>query len=283
VTTIALMGAGGKMGCRLTDNLKDHPDYEMLYVEVSEAGLARLAAKGVAPTPLAEALACAEVVILAVPDALIGTICRQIVPELRPGTLVMGLDPAAGYAGAFPPRTDIAYFAAHPCHPPLFMEELTREAQTDWFGGYHARQSVVCALIQGTEADYSLGERIAAAMYAPILRLHRITVEQMAILEPGVVETTCASLVTTMKEALDESIRMGVPPEAAWDFVMGHIRIELAIVFGYAGFPFSDGAQYAIQAAQSKLLQPDWKQNLLSLEAIRQQVNAITHQDGGES
>ena len=278
MTTIVLMGAGGKMGCRLTDNLKDHPDYEMLYVEVSEPGRDRMAAKRVFPTPLGEALARADVVILAVPDARIGAICREVVPELRPHTLVMGLDPAAGYAGVFPERADISYFAAHPCHPPLFMEELTREAQTDWFGGYHARQSVVCALIQGPETHYALGEKIAAAMYAPILRMHRITVEQMAILEPGVVETTCASLVSAMKESLDEAIHMGVPQEAAWDFVMGHIRIELAIVFGYAGFPFSDGAKLAIEQAQSRLFQPDWKQNVLSLQAIRQQVHAITHQ-----
>jgi hypothetical protein len=278
-TTIALLGAGGKMGCRLTDNLKDHPDYEMLYLEVSETGRARMAEKGVCPTPQEEALPRAQVVILAVPDALIGTISAAIVPQLQPGTMVMGLDPAAGYAGVFPEREDITYFAAHPCHPPLFMEERTHEAQTDWFGGYHARQSVVCALIQGPEAHYALGERIAAAMYAPILRMHRITVEQMAILEPGVVETTCATLVSGMKAALDECVRMGVPAEAAWDFVMGHIRIELAIVFGYAGFPFSDGAKLAIEQAHAKIFQPDWKRNVLSLDAIREQVRAITHKD----
>lgn len=277
MTTIALLGAGGKMGCRLTDNLKDHPDYTMLYVEVSEVGLARMAERGVSPTPRNEALAQADVVVLAVPDALIGKISAEIVPLLKPGAMVMGLDPAAGYAGVFPKREDISYFAAHPCHPPLFMEELTREAQTDWFGGYHARQSVVCALIQGPEAHYALGEKIAAAMYAPILRMHRITVEQMAILEPGVVETTCATLVSAMKEALDECVRMGVPEEAAWDFVMGHIRIELAIIFGYAGFPFSDGAKLAIEKAKSKIFLPEWKRNVLSLEAIREQVHAITH------
>ncbi len=276
MTTIALLGAGGKMGCRLTDNLKDHPDYEMLYVEVSKIGLARMREKGVSATPQTEALERAQVVILALPDALIGKISAGIVPQLKPGMIVMGLDPAAGYAGVFPERADITYFAAHPCHPPLFMEELTREAQTDWFGGYHARQSVVCALIQGPEEHYALGEKIAAHMYAPILRMHRITVEQMAILEPGVVETTCATLVSAMRESLDECIRMGVPEQAAWDFVMGHIRIELAILFGYAGFPFSDGAKLAVENAKSKIFQPDWKQNVLSLEAIQQQVKDIT-------
>lgn len=264
------------MGCRLTDNLKDHPDYEVLYIEVGETGLARMQEKGVAATPQGAALARAEIVVLALPDALIGKILHAIVPQLNPGTVVVGLDPAAGYAGVFPKREDITYFAAHPCHPPLFMEELTPEAQTDWFGGYHARQSVVCALIQGPEEHYALGEKLAAAMYSPILRMHRITVEQMAILEPGLVETTCASLITGMREALDECIRMGVPEGAAWDFVMGHIRIELAIIFGYAGFPFSDGAKLAIVNAQSKLFQPDWKKNMLSLEAIQQQVKDIT-------
>ncbi len=264
------------MGCRLTDNLKAHPDYKMLYVELSDAGIARMTERGVRPTPADDALPRADVVILAVPDALIGRISTEIVPKLRPGTLVMGLDPAAGYAGVFPDRPEVSYFAAHPCHPPLFMEETSHEAQTDWFGGYHARQSVVCALIQGPEVHYALGSRIAADMYAPILRMHRITVEQMAILEPGVVETTCATLVSGMKEALDEAIRMGVPEEAAWDFVMGHIRIELAIIFGYAGFPFSDGAKLAIDKARSKIFQPDWKKNVLTLEAIGNQVREIT-------
>lgn len=275
-TTVALMGAGGKMGCRLTDNLKNHPDYEMLYIEVSEAGIARMKEKGVAPTSRSEALGRANVVILAVPDRLIGKISHDIIGELKPGTILMGLDPAAGYAEVLPKRSDVTYFAAHPCHPPLFMEELTKEAQTDWFGGYHARQSVVCALIQGPEEHYAVGEKLAAAMYAPILRMHRITVEQMALLEPGVVETTCATLVTAMKESLDEAIRMGVPEQAAIDFVMGHIRIELAIIFGYAGFPFSDGAKLAIENAKSKIFLPNWKQNVLSMEAVKQQVKEIT-------
>jgi hypothetical protein len=231
----------------------------------------------VSPTPQDEALRRAQVLVLAIPDALIGKISHEIVPLLQPGTIVMGLDPAAAYAGVLPERADVTYFAAHPCHPPLFMEELTKEAQTDWFGGYHARQSVVCALIQGQEEHYAIGENLAAAMYAPILRMHRITIVQMALLEPGIVETTCASLVWAMKEALDEGIRMGIPEEAAWDFVMGHIRIELAIIFGYAGFPFSDGAKLAIEKAKSKIFQPNWKENVLSLEAVRQQVQDITH------
>lgn len=275
-TTVTLLGAGGKMGCRLTDNLKDHPDYRMLYVEVSEAGQARLAERGVSVTAAEDALPQSDAVILAVPDALIGKITHQLVDVFRAGTIVIGLDPAAGYAEVLPERADITYFAAHPCHPPLFHDDLTAEAQTDWFGGYHARQSVVCALIQGPEAHYAIGEQLAAAMYAPILRMHRVTVEQMALLEPGVVETTCATLITAMREAMDRAIEMGVPAEAARDFVLGHIRIELAILFDFAGFPFSDGAKLAIEKARDRIFLPEWKENVLTMEAIKQQVREIT-------
>ena len=45
---IALLGAGGKMGCRITDNLKNNPAYRVDYVEISEAGLANLADRGLA-------------------------------------------------------------------------------------------------------------------------------------------------------------------------------------------------------------------------------------------
>ena len=39
---IVLVGAGGKMGSRLVDNLEGS-DYDMHYIEVSDAGLKRLA------------------------------------------------------------------------------------------------------------------------------------------------------------------------------------------------------------------------------------------------
>ena len=101
---IALMGAGGKMGCRITDNIKDLADYDVRYVEVSPAGLANLAQRGLTATPQAEAVADADAVVLAVPDRLIGKITTDLVPQLRPGAMLIGLDPAAAYAGVMPLR-----------------------------------------------------------------------------------------------------------------------------------------------------------------------------------
>ena len=250
------MGAGGKMGCRLTDNLIKHPQkYKMHFVEISEAGIENLAQRGLQPTPQSVALQNADVVILALPDRLIGKITREIVPTLQPGTMIVSLDPAATYAGVIPLREDLSYFVSHPCHPPLYGDEITEEARRDWFGGVNAKHHIVSALHQGSEADYARGDEIVRDMYAPVMNNYRITVEQMAILEPALVETFSATVITAIKEAYDEAVKLGVPAEAAWAFLSGHVRIEFAIIFGFSGFPFSDGAKLAVQNAYDKILQ----------------------------
>lgn len=275
-TRIAIMGAGGKMGCRILDNIKDNPDYNIVCVEVGEVGIQNLTGRGLQATPQDEALEDADVVVLALPDRLIGKVCPKMIPHLKSGAIVVSLDPAAAYADVIPIREDLAYFICHPCHPPLFQVEDTREAQVDWFGGVAAKQSVVCALYKGTEENYSTGEQLAAEMFQPILRMHRISVEQMAILEPAIVETTTASLILACRQAMEAGIDMGIPEEAAKDFVLGHLRTELAVIFGAAGFPFSDGAQLAIEQAQPKLLRDDWKEQITNLDNIRQSVKHIT-------
>src|ERR1035438_7978334 len=45
-----------------------------------------------------------------------------------------------------------------------------------------------------------------------------------------------------IKEAIDEAVKQGVPAEAARDFILGHINIDIGILFGYVNSPFSDGA-----------------------------------------
>ena len=35
---LAILGAGGKMGSRVTANIKDLKEYEISYIEISEAG-----------------------------------------------------------------------------------------------------------------------------------------------------------------------------------------------------------------------------------------------------
>lgn len=274
---VALMGAGGKMGCRITDNMVKLPEkYEMAYVEVSEQGIANLAKRGLTPTPQADILPVADVVVLALPDRLIGRITREIVPLMKPGAMMVSLDPAAAYAEVIPLRDDLSYYVTHPCHPPMFNDEVTEEGRTDWFGGVVAKHHAVSALHRGPESDWAKGDMIARDMYAPVIENHRITVEQMAILEPALVETFAATCIQAIKEAYDEAVKMGVPAEAAWAFLSGHARIEFAIIFGFSGFPFSDGAKLAMARAYEKIFKPDWKQNIMNLDALKHSVREIT-------
>ena len=77
--------------------------------------------------------------------------------------------------------------------------------------------------MQGPESDYTKGQNLATAMWKPVWRCHRVTVEQMAILEPVMSETVAATCLSVIREAMDEAIRRGVPAEAAQDFMMGHV------------------------------------------------------------
>jgi hypothetical protein len=275
MTTIALMGAGGKMGLRIARNLKANADYKTLYVEISDAGKAELAELGLSATSQEEALQQADVVILAIPDKLIGKICHDIVPKLKSGTMVMGLDPAAPYAGVLPERKDISYFVSHPGHPPMFGEETDLEAQRDWFGGVKAKQSIVCSLHHGPEEDYAKGEAIARTIFAPVLRAHRLTTEQMAILEPALVETLALTCLVVIREAMEEVVKMGLPRQAALDFLLGHLRTTIAIVWDFAGAPVSDGAKLAVSQAMEQIFQPDWKK-IMKIENIQKSVREIT-------
>jgi ketol-acid reductoisomerase len=274
---LTLMGAGGKMGCRIADNLLKHAEFDVRYVEVSPTGVERLAQRGLSATPQTEALAHGEAVILALPDALLGKITQGIVPTLSAGTMVMTLDPAAAYAGVIPIREDLSYYIAHPCHPPMFNDETDAEARVDWFGGVKAKQHIVCSLHHGPESAYAKGEAIARAIYAPVMNAYRVTTEQMAMLEPALVETTAGTCIAVMKEAFDVLVERGVPKEAAFEFLSGHVRTIFASTFGISGFPLSDGANYAIAQARLAMLQPDWKDKLLSMESLKKSVAEIAH------
>ena len=272
---IAILGAGGKMGCRLTDNLlKSTSSHELLLVEISEAGRARLAERGQSPVEEETALDRADVVILALPDRVLGKIAATVIPKVNAGAIVITLDPAAAHAGDLPNRDDITYFVTHPCHPNVFDQFDTEEERDDFFGGVHARQAIVCALMQGPEEHYAIGESLAKEFYGPVTRSHRVTVEQMAILEPTMAETCGIALIRALKEVMEEAIRRGVPREAAEDFMYGHIRVELGIAFGLAPFPFSDGAQLISGFGEQHLLKPDWRK-VFEPESVREQTEFI--------
>lgn len=273
--TIALLGAGGKMGCRIADNLRK-TDWDVRYIEVSERGCAALAERELKVVTAEEALPQSDAVILALPDNRIRQITHALNPHFRSGAMLIALDIAAPLAGDLPERTDLIYFVSHPCHPSVFGGETDSRAQNDFFGGAAAKQNIVCSLVQGPEEAYRDGEEIARAIYAPVVDAHRCTPEQMAILEPVLSETVLGTCLTVVGEAIQEAVHRGVPEPAARDFVLGHLKVELGIVFRlFPGATFSDGALKAIDDAKRTLFQPDWKR-VFEREEWMESIRRIT-------
>lgn len=274
-TQIALFGAGGKMGVRLSKNLMGSA-YGVRHVEPGAAGRQRLQDElGLQAMSAEAALDGADVVVLAVPDTLIGKLAAEIAPQLKPGTMVITLDAAAPFAGHLPARPDLVYFVTHPCHPTIFSPEVHAPGAVDYFGGASAPQSIVSALMQGPEDAYALGEAIAKTIYQPILRSYRVTVEQMALLEPGLSETVCATLLDTMREAMDEVVARGVPADCARDFLLGHMTILAAVIFKQIPGQFSDACNKAIVNGKPRLLRDDWLK-VFDRDEIAESIRRIT-------
>lgn len=277
--SIALLGAGGKMGLRITRKLID-AGYDVRAVDSGEVGRQRLSDAGIGTVERDDAVAGAQVVILALPDNVIGPVVRDLSPQLRAGTMLLILDAAAPYAGDLPTnRPDLTYFVGHPCHPPLFSLAAKTDAErTDYHGGI-APQSIVCALMQGPEEHYALGARICEAMWSPIIRTYRVTLEQLAILEPGLSEMVAMPFVDTMVEAIDECVRHGIDRDAALEFLIGHLNVEIAMWFGYSPKVPSDAALRLMRFAKSKVVQPDWRE-ALSPKVVKEAAEVIVYGKG---
>jgi D-apionate oxidoisomerase len=131
------------------------------------------------------------------------------------------------------------------------------------------------ALMWGAESYYELGVEVSRAMYAPVSRVHRVSLEQMAMLEPALVETLAQTCIEVVKEGHDRLIDAGVPAEAVRDFVLGHLRIQIAVLFGEINGTFSDAAYKISKRAKPVLFREGW-QHVFDLDDIREQVRDIT-------
>lgn len=278
--TIAVIGAGGKMGMRVSNNLMK-TQHTVFYSEASPAGQARVIEAGRSITATDDAIVDADVVILAVPDLVLGTVSEDVVPKLRPGTIVLTLDPAAAYAGLLLNRADIEYAVAHPRHPSIFLERRTDEEYADTFGGIAAPQEVVAALESENEAARAVAEAVITIIYSPVITVHWVTVRQLAVLEPTLVETVACMIGALLKEALHETVHtVGVPEEAARAMLWGHTSIALTNALRSSN-PFSDACLIAMDYGRETLIKDDWKKifepeqldlvikRMLKIDAIR--------------
>jgi ketopantoate reductase len=255
---IAVIGAGGKMGMRVSDNLVKTA-HRVSYSENSPAGRERVTAAGRELTATPDAVRDADIVVLAVPDLALGPVTAEIVPQLKPGAIVLTLDPAAAYAGLLTTRDDVIQAVAHPCHPSIFLQRTTPEEYADTFGGIAAPQDAVAAIESDDPAKAAIVEATVRAIYAPVIDVHWVTIKQLAQLEPTLVETIACMVGALLKEALDEAVNtMGVPEAAARSILLGHTQVALAN--GLRGDnPFSDACLIAMDYGRESIIKDDWK------------------------
>ncbi|GAA4673303.1 phosphogluconate dehydrogenase C-terminal domain-containing protein [Phytohabitans rumicis] len=273
--TIAVVGAGGKMGMRISDNLA-RTSHDVRYSETSPAARERVTAAGRTLSDTGTAVPDADVVVLAVPDVALAAVSADVVPLLRPGAIVLTLDPAAAYAGVLHRRDDVHYAVAHPCHPSVFLERTTPEEYADSFGGVAAPQDVVAAF-EGPDLKRAVAEEVIRVMYGPVLDVHWVSVKQLAVLEPTLVETVACMVGDLLREALHEAVHtVGVPSAAARAMLHGHIQVALSNTLRGAN-PFSDGCRIAMDYGRETIVRPDWKKIFDDTELDRVIARMLQH------
>ncbi len=256
--TIAVVGAGGKMGMRVSNNLVK-TRHTVLYSESSSAGQERVTATGRTLTATEEAVSEADVVVLAVPDLALKTVSAAVVPLMTSGAILLTLDPAAVYAGLFTRRKDVIQAVTHPCHPSVFVERHTPEEYADTFGGIAALQDAIAAIESDDLEHKRIVETVVRVIFAPVGDVHWVTVKQLAQLEPTLVETIACMIGALLKEALDEAVNtMGVPEPAARAILLGHTQVALANTLK-GDNPLSDACLIAMDYGRSNIIKEDWK------------------------
>ena len=274
---IAVIGAGGKMGMRVSNNLVK-TDHTVWYVENSPAGQQRTLDAGRTLTDAAEAVADADIVVYAVPDLALQSVTAQLVPLMKEGSIALTLDPAAAYAGLLTDRAEVIRAVAHPCHPSIFLQRQTPEEWADTFGGIAAPQDAIAAIESDDPAKKAILDATVRAIYAPVIDVHYVTIKQLAQLEPTLVETIACMIGALLNESLHEAVHtMGVPEAAARSILYGHTQVALAN--GLRGDnPFSDACLIAMDYGRESIIKDDWKK-IFQDDELDQNLSRMLHLD----
>lgn len=256
--TIAVIGAGGKMGMRISANFQKSP-WNMLYCENNPAGVKRNEEMGRTITDTEEAVKQADIVVYAVPDVALGPVTKQYVPLQKSGSCALTLDPAAAYANLLFPREDITYVVAHPAHPSVFLERTTPEEYADTFGGIAALQNVVAAMHTPSEKWQPIAEKVIEVMYGPVEKVYWTSTHDLAVLEPTLNETIGCMIGQFLKDCMDATVECtDTDEETVRAMFFGHVYIALTNALRGSN-PFSDACLLAMDYGREAIIKEDWK------------------------
>ena len=274
---VSVIGAGGKMGTRVSNNLAKHAaDITMHLCENSPQGVKGIQERGFSVMDSKEAVPKSDVIILAVPDTLIQVVSKDIVKLMTPNTTLMILDPAAAVAKELALRDDCTFVVVHPCHPSYFLDQDTPEARQDYFGGVAGKQDIVMAKIQGDDDNFAKARKIGEIMFAPVLHSYVMSVRDIAFLEPTLVEILGATTLYAMAETVKEAERRGIPRAAAESFLSGHIYNLSANFLGKLNAKVSDACMVAIELGNQLVLREDWKK-IWEDDVLDASIQAMLH------
>lgn len=260
-TVVTVIGAGGKMGTRTSNNLAAAGnEIELYLVETAEKGIRSVEERGFKVDRMEDVVPESDVVVLAVPDSAINAASKPVTAKMRPGAGLLILDPAAAVARELALRDDCTFAVVHPCHPSYFLDQDTPEARQDYFGGLGGKQDIVMAKIQGNDEVFGKCRRVSEIMFAPVVNSYVMGIRDIAFLEPTLVELLGATCLYAMAETVNEAERKGIQREAAVSFLSGHIYNLSANFLGFLGnTPVSDACKVAINLGNKLVLREDWK------------------------
>ena len=258
--TVALFGANGRMGFRAANSkLVSSPDFDVLLVEKDAESAARLEKLGRAVTPADEALAVSDLVILAVPDLLIGSVANEVAPKMKPGAAIVFFDAVSAYMGQVDYLDGIGYYMVHPCHPAMFSKQPSLEAYADVYGSKAGVQDVLTCRIRGDAETYETVKAMARLIFDPVGKCFEATLEQMVYLEPTLAETATGTMSLILRRCFEHAREMGLDDEAARSIILGHVQTMLAGIAGVLKDNPSDAARVAMSHGISYMLRPDWE------------------------
>jgi hypothetical protein len=277
---VTVIGAGGKMGTRTSNNLAKTPDeFDLYLVETSQTGIQNIHERGMEVVEGDDIIPRTDIIIFAVPDSLVYKLSHDVVKKMKSGAGLIILDPAAAVAKELALRDDCTFAVAHPCHPSYFLDQDTYEARHDYFGGISAKQDIVVAKIQGDEKVFALCRRVMEVMYAPVVHSYVMSPREIAFLEPTLVELLGATCLFAMAETVNEAERRGIQREATISFLSGHVYNLTANFLGFLGdTQVSDACKVAIKLGNKLVLRDNWK-DIWKDEVLDKVIATMLHPD----
>ena len=133
--------------------------------------------------------------------------------------------------------------------------------------------------ICGDDAVFAKMQETARDMYAAE-HAYIMTSEQIAFLEPTLVELLGATCLYAMSETVDEAERRGINRDAAVSFLAGHIYNLTCNFLGYIPGkpPVSDACKVAIGLGNRLVMREDWKR-IWDDEVLHKGIHTMLHPD----